>query len=52
MDFREWLGGEDVIRKYCHALALEGGKKLAQMLNTELLDPTEEFTANMVRRLS
>jgi hypothetical protein len=26
IDFRTWLGGEERITKYCHELALEGGK--------------------------
>ncbi|KIK70144.1 hypothetical protein GYMLUDRAFT_53247 [Collybiopsis luxurians FD-317 M1] len=36
LDFREWLGGEEVINNYCHRIAIEGGKRLAQILGTEV----------------
>ncbi|KAF8261625.1 PLP-dependent transferase [Lactarius quietus] len=48
LDFREWLGGEQKINDYCHSLALSGGKLLSESLGTPLLDPTGEFTLNMV----
>ncbi len=48
LDFREWLGGEQKINDYCHPLALSGGKLLSELLGTPLLDPTGEFTLNMV----
>ncbi|KAG9315187.1 pyridoxal phosphate-dependent transferase [Chiua virens] len=48
MDFREWLGGEHKINEYTHALALAGGKHLAERLGTSALDPDGEFTLNMV----
>lgn len=48
LDFREWLGGEQKINDYCHSLALSGGKLLSEFLGTPLLDPTGEFTLNMV----
>ena len=46
--FRGWIGGEEKINEYCHNLALEGGKILAQILGTSIMDPNGEFTANMV----
>ncbi|KZT66302.1 PLP-dependent transferase [Daedalea quercina L-15889] len=53
LEFRSFLGGEHRINQYCHELALAGGKRLAQIMNTHMLylpeDPdTELFTANMV----
>jgi len=50
LDFREWLGGEGVINDYCHRIALEGGKRLAQILGTEIIDEAQgfDFTLNMV----
>ena len=48
MDFRKWLGGEGAINAYCHKLALDGGKRLAEILGTTTLDKTGEFTLNMV----
>ncbi|KAF5390565.1 hypothetical protein D9757_002601 [Collybiopsis confluens] len=50
LDFREWLGGEKVINEYCHRIAIEGGKRLAQILETEVLDQDQDFqfTLNMV----
>ena len=52
MDFRKWLGGEGAINTYCHKLALDGGKRLAQILGTKTLDETGEFTLNMVGLVS
>ncbi|THH11024.1 hypothetical protein EW145_g930 [Phellinidium pouzarii] len=48
LDFREWLGGEEKINEYCHNLALTGGKRLAEILGTSVIDENGEFTANMV----
>ncbi|KAJ6601260.1 pyridoxal phosphate-dependent transferase [Mycena vulgaris] len=50
LDFRQWLGGEDRINKYCRELAAQGSKRLAQMLGTSgmVLAPTGEMTLNMV----
>ncbi len=48
MAFRKWLGGEDKINSYCHNLAIEGGKRLAELLNTQVMDKTGELTLNMV----
>jgi hypothetical protein len=49
LEFRQWLGGEHKINAYCHNLALAGGKRLAKLWGTRLMDPTGEFTLNMVR---
>ncbi|KAH6912178.1 pyridoxal phosphate-dependent transferase [Coprinopsis sp. MPI-PUGE-AT-0042] len=48
MAFRRWIGGEEKIYKYCHDLALKGGKLLAEMWGTQLLDPDGDQTATMV----
>ncbi|TFY71154.1 hypothetical protein EVG20_g1849 [Dentipellis fragilis] len=48
LDFREWLGGEAKIYEYCHKVALDGGKRLAELLGTEVLDKTGEQTLTMV----
>ena len=45
--FRSWLGGEHVINAYTHKLAVEGGKRLAQILGTKVLDEDGEFTESM-----
>ncbi|KAI0729240.1 PLP-dependent transferase [Fomitopsis betulina] len=47
LDFRKWLGGEEAINAYCHKLALDGGKRLAEVLGTKTLDEAGEFTLNM-----
>lgn len=36
--WRESIGGEDAIITYCQTLALEGGKRMAEILGTEILD--------------
>ncbi|KAI9570595.1 pyridoxal phosphate-dependent transferase [Boletus coccyginus] len=48
IDFREWLGGEHKINEYTHALAIAGGKHLAERLGTNVMDPDGELTLNMV----
>ncbi|KAJ7492082.1 PLP-dependent transferase [Mycena latifolia] len=50
LDFRQWLGGEDKINAYCRQMALQGSKRLAQILGTTgtVMDPTGEMTLNMV----
>jgi len=48
IDFREWLGGEYKINEYTHALAIAGGKYLAELLGTSVMDPDGELTLNMV----
>lgn len=47
--FRNWLGGEHKINEYTHKLAMDGGKKISEILGTPLMDETGEFTASMVR---
>ncbi|KIP03861.1 hypothetical protein PHLGIDRAFT_129896 [Phlebiopsis gigantea 11061_1 CR5-6] len=49
MDFREWVGGEAVINEYCQNLAREGGKRLAEILGTRVMDESATFeqTLNM-----
>jgi hypothetical protein len=49
LEFRNWIGGEAKINEYCHSTALEGGKRLAEVLGTRLLNPEGDLTANMVR---
>ena len=50
LDFREAIGGEKKIRDYCHFLALAGGRCMANIFGTSLLDQTDsgELTASMV----
>eukprot|EP00833_Pecoramyces_ruminatium_P005738 jgi/Orpsp1_1/1179770/evm.model.c7180000070698.1 len=36
-EWRRWLGGEEVIRQHNHKLAVEGGRRIAEMLGTEVL---------------
>lgn len=48
LQWREWVGGEAAIQKYCHELAIEGGKILANTLYTSVMDPDGEFTSAMV----
>ena len=48
LDWRKWIGGEKAINDYCHSLALEGGKRLAQILGTRRMDEDGAFTAHMV----
>ncbi|TFK75713.1 PLP-dependent transferase [Pluteus cervinus] len=51
LDFRKYLGGETRINEYCRALALEGGRRLAEILGTQVMDSPEipgELTLNMV----
>ncbi|KDQ26330.1 hypothetical protein PLEOSDRAFT_159747 [Pleurotus ostreatus PC15] len=46
--FRSWLGGEEKINDYCHGLAIAGGKRLAKVLGTRVMDPDGSLTLNMV----
>lgn len=50
LDFRNWLGGEEKINEWCHALAVEGGKKMAEVLGTEVMKGKDEheLCLNMV----
>ncbi|KAG6818669.1 hypothetical protein H0H93_002996 [Arthromyces matolae] len=52
LKFREWIGGEDKINEWCHNLAVEGGRRLAERWGTRVMDPNGELTWNMVRLLS
>ncbi|KAF9450691.1 PLP-dependent transferase [Macrolepiota fuliginosa MF-IS2] len=48
LDFRQWIGGEAKIFDHCHNLALEGGRLMAEIFGTRVMDPNGEFTLNMV----
>ncbi|KAG2012232.1 hypothetical protein CC2G_012266 [Coprinopsis cinerea AmutBmut pab1-1] len=48
LEFRKWIGGEDKIHEYCHDLAIKGGKYLAELWGTQLLDPDGTSTVHMV----
>jgi len=50
LDFRIAIGGEKKIMDYCHFLALTGGRVMAEVLGTEMLDQSNsgELTASMV----
>lgn len=45
--FRKWLGGEAAIYSYCHKLAMEGGRKLAQTMGTHVMHDSDEQTVFM-----
>ncbi|THH33200.1 hypothetical protein EUX98_g987 [Antrodiella citrinella] len=51
IDFRNWLGGEHKINAYCHDLAVKGGIRLADVLDTNILDESGELTLNMTNVL-
>nr|XP_018259566.1 uncharacterized protein I303_07634 [Kwoniella dejecticola CBS 10117]OBR81724.1 hypothetical protein I303_07634 [Kwoniella dejecticola CBS 10117] len=49
IDFRRSIGGEQRIMKYCHTLAVQGGKRLRKVWGTQVMDtPNGELTAAMV----
>ena len=49
LKFREWVGGEEKINDYCHSLAIAGGKRMAELLGTRIMDNEDfELTRNMV----
>ncbi|KAF4611875.1 hypothetical protein D9613_003575 [Agrocybe pediades] len=48
LQFRTRIGGEEKINAYCRDLAFRGGKVVADILGTCLLDPTGDLTLNMV----
>ena len=50
MDFRQWAGGEEAINTYCRDLAREGGKRIAEIMGTRVMDesPDGVQTLNMV----
>ncbi|KAJ7716635.1 pyridoxal phosphate-dependent transferase [Mycena metata] len=47
LDFHEWLGGEKKINEYCHQLAVNGGRRLAEVMGTAVLEGSEEQLGNM-----
>ncbi|WVO18164.1 hypothetical protein L204_105867 [Cryptococcus depauperatus] len=48
MKFREKIGGEKRIMQYCHTLAVEGGKRVANKWQTDIMDtPSNELTVAM-----
>ncbi|KAK7691099.1 hypothetical protein QCA50_006202 [Cerrena zonata] len=47
LEFRKWIGGEEALNTYCHDLAVKGGKRLAEILGTKVLDEDGELTLNM-----
>jgi hercynylcysteine S-oxide lyase len=49
LEFRNWLGGEAKINAYCHEMAVKGGKRLAEIFGTRVMDPEGDLTVNMVR---
>jgi hypothetical protein len=44
--YRESLGGEAAVLKYCHDLAQQGGKRAAEILGTEVLENKEGTLGN------
>ncbi|KIJ57817.1 hypothetical protein HYDPIDRAFT_184262 [Hydnomerulius pinastri MD-312] len=48
LDFRQWLGGEKIICQYTHNLAVAGGKRLANLLGTSLMDQDGDSALCMV----
>ncbi|KAG6915160.1 hypothetical protein DXG01_012955 [Tephrocybe rancida] len=54
LDFRERIGGEERIIDYCHNLALVGGRRVAEILGTEVMEMPEapgELIGTMVNVL-
>ncbi|KIY69533.1 PLP-dependent transferase [Cylindrobasidium torrendii FP15055 ss-10] len=49
LEFRAWLGGEENINRYCRTTAINGAKRLAEILGTRPMDetPNHELTLNM-----
>ncbi|KZW01152.1 PLP-dependent transferase [Exidia glandulosa HHB12029] len=45
--FRRDIGGESVINDYCHALALQAGLRMAEIMGTSVIDENGSLTANM-----
>ncbi|KAG6877701.1 hypothetical protein C0993_004911, partial [Termitomyces sp. T159_Od127] len=54
LDFRSKIGGEKRIIDYCHALAVNGGRRVAEILGTQVMDMPEtsgELIGTMVNVL-
>ncbi|KAG6811148.1 hypothetical protein H0H92_008766 [Tricholoma furcatifolium] len=54
LDFRAEIGGEERIITYCHNLAVEGGRCIAEILKTEVMEMSEapqELIGTMVNVL-
>jgi hypothetical protein len=43
INFRKCIGGEQMIMSYCRNLAINGGKAMASILGTRILDDTPNF---------
>jgi hypothetical protein len=50
LKYRESIGGEKAILKYCHDLAKEGGDLVAQILGTQVLENEEGTLGNCCLR--
>ncbi|KAF5343362.1 hypothetical protein D9757_015078 [Collybiopsis confluens] len=48
LEFRQFLGGEQRIVNYCHSLAVQGGRRLAEILGTEIMCSTGEDPLELV----
>lgn len=49
MDYRESIGGEEVIRAYTHDIAIRGGELVAKRFGTQIMEnSTRTLTASMV----
>lgn len=50
--WREEIGGEERIMKYCHSLAVQGGRRLRKLWGTDIIENADlgqgELTAAMV----
>jgi hypothetical protein len=38
INFREEIGGEEAVRKYCWDIARQGGRRVAEILGTDVMD--------------
>lgn len=50
LKYRESIGGEEAIMKYCHKLAYDAGELTAKMLGTEVMENAEGTLANCCLR--
>ncbi|KAJ3820741.1 pyridoxal phosphate-dependent transferase [Lentinula raphanica] len=51
LKFRQQIGGEKMIQKYCHELAMSGGRRMAQIMNTTMLDSSAENSGEVVANM-